>query len=213
MKNGAYKLQNNARSFGAVFMLGLIAGVLTRLSDLAPYEGSLWSFSSIATLFGFWMVTVTVLICLSSSNSNAAANAFLFLFGMTLTFYGLQYALGLFMPRFWQETFQWNLFILYTVLALVCGAISFLLYFWNRGGLLGSVLYALPVAGLAAEALGTGVFLYRHHMLLFQFLFDLAGALVFGICFYRRAARRGVYLGAVLVVALAGYLLFYRPFL
>lgn len=213
MHSTPHKLQNTARSFSFVFLLGLLAGVVTRLSDFFPYEGSLWSFASIATLFGFWMVTVTLVICFSSSNGNAALNVFLYLFGMTLAFYGLQYVLGLFLPRFSQVSFQWSLFALYTVFSLVCAVIGFVLYFWNRGGFAGSLLYALPVAGLAAETLGTGAYLYSHHMLLFQFLFDLAGALAFGVCFYRRAARKGPYLVTVAVVALIGYFLFYRPFL
>ena len=83
----------------ALFLAGILAGVLCRLSDFCPYE-SLWSFSSVATLFGFWIVSVGVITMYSVSHRGAFLNTFLYLFGMTISFYGLKYLLGFWVPRF-----------------------------------------------------------------------------------------------------------------
>ena len=50
-------IKNSLKSYALLFMLGILAGVVCRLSDFLPYE-SLWSFSSIATLLGFWIASV-----------------------------------------------------------------------------------------------------------------------------------------------------------
>lgn len=204
--------QNNLKSYALVAALGLLAGVLTRLTDFFPAD-SLWSLSSIATLFGFWMVTVTLVVYYSASNISAGLNAFLFLFFMDISFYGLQSLLGRFLPRFDNGGFKTDLFLLYAGLAAVCGVAGAVLYCWNRGGALGAVLYALPVGGLLAETLGVGVYCFKAHTYLFQLLFDLAGALLIGQWFFRKTERRGIYTAAAAVTGLAGYSLFYRQFL
>lgn len=195
-----------------MLILGLTAGIITRLSDLCPND-DLWSFSSIATLFGFWMLTVTLIIYYSSSNKNAAINVLVYLFSMNFSFYFMKYLLGFFIPRFDNEGFQWNLFILYSVLAIVCGAIGYVLYFWNKGNKLSSFLYALPVSGLAAETLGVSFCLYRNHTFLFQLIFDFLSLLILGYWFFKKANNKLLYVISVAVVSSLGYFLVYRPFL
>ncbi|TWT01874.1 hypothetical protein [Planomicrobium sp. CPCC 101079] len=192
--------------------LGLVAGILTRLTDFFP-SGDLWSFSSIATLFGFWMVTVTLVIYVSRSNKDAAVNVLLYLFMMNFGFYFLNYILGLFIPLFYTEGVQWDLFIVYNLLALICSAVGYVLYYWNRSGRLSSFLYALPVSGLAAETVGVGIYLAKHQTFLFQFLFDIAGLIVFGGWFYRKANNKLLYIAAIAVVSSSSYFLVYQPFL
>ncbi|WP_233505431.1 hypothetical protein [Sporosarcina sp. BI001-red] len=73
------KITRHANTYLLYAILGLVAGIITRLTDFFPYD-SLWSFSSIATIFGFWIVTVTLVIYFSDSNRNAAINVLLYLF-------------------------------------------------------------------------------------------------------------------------------------
>ncbi|MDY3618425.1 hypothetical protein [Agathobaculum sp.] len=207
-----HKLKNNAQPYLWMVIFGLLAGILTRLTDFLPAD-SIWGFQSIATLFGFWMVTVTLVICSSSSNGNAAARVFVYLFCMNIGFYGLKYLYRFFAPNRADEGFQTNLFLLYTLLALACAAISFVLYFWNRDSALNSVLYALPVGGLAAETIGMAVFFFANRTYLFQLLFDLAGGVAFGLLFFRKAKSKPLYAATAAAVAALGYLLFYKPFL
>ena len=182
--------------------LGCLAGILTRLTDFFPYD-SLWSLSSIATLFGFWMVTVTLVVLFSRSNRNAAVNVMLYLTAMNISFYLLKYILGLFLPMFDNEGFHWNLLALYTALA----------YFWNKGGIPGSFLYGLPIGGLGAETVAVGLYLFHNKTFLFQFLFDLVGMAAIGYVFWKRAENKILYTGTAVVVAAAGYFCFYRLFL
>lgn len=204
-------IKNNVKSHAFLFLLGLIAGVICRLSDFLPYE-SLWSFSSIATLLGFWIASVGLITLGSSSNGGAFINSFLYMFGMTLSFYGLKYILGFFLPSFTNDGFQTSLFIMYSMLSLVCGFGSFVLYCWNIDSWFNSILYALPASGLLAEGIGCLVMLFNIHMLLAQTIFDLLFALWFGIALYRRAKNKMLYIVTIAVVTIAVFWLLYRPF-
>lgn len=206
------QLQDNCNSYVAVVLLGLFSGILTRLTDFFPAD-TLWSWSSIATMFGFWIVTVTILIYVSASNKNAALNTCCYLLAMSFSFYLLQYLLGLFLPRFNNEGFKLNLFIFYACFSLVCGIIAYGLYFWKKRNIWGAVLSALPIGGLAAETVGVAVYLFQHGTFLFQFLFDSAGLILLGYLFYQQVSNKLFYSLTVIVVALLGYTLFYKPFL
>lgn len=205
------RIRSPLKSHLLYMWLGLAAGVVTRLSDFSPND-DVWSFSSIATLFGFWVVSVTLIICFSSSNINAAFNVLWYLLSMNFSFYYLKYVLGLFIARFDGE-FQWDLFILYTVFAFVCSLISYVLYYWNKESKLASLLYALPISGLAAETIGVGIYFVTNHTFLFQFIFDFFSFVILGGWFYQKAPNKLIFRVTVLAVALPGFLLVYRPFL
>lgn len=214
MTAGAYnkEIQNHFKSYLLNVGFGLVAGIITRLSDFFPND-DLWSFSSIATLFGFWMLTVTLVIYFSSSNINAAINVLLYLFAMNFSFYFLKYILGFFVPMFDNDGFQWSLFILYNIFAFVCSSISYVLYFWNKGNNLSNFLYALPVSGLAAETIGVSIYLYDNHTFLFQVIFDSVSLIILGYWFYKKANNKAIYLATIVIITLIGYLLVYHPFL
>lgn len=207
------KIQIHLKSYLLFVGLGLTSGVITRLSDFFPND-DIWSFSSIATLFGFWMLTVTLIIYFSVSNKNAAINVLLYLLSMNFGFYFLEYVLGFLIPSFHNNgEFQWDLFMLYNVFALVCSAMSYVLYYWNNVNKLSSVLYALPVSGLAAETIGVSIYLYYNHTFLFQFVFDFSSLIIVGFWFYKKANNKLVYSATLIAITLVGYLLVYRPFL
>ena len=191
--------QEYLRKSGAIFLIGILAGILCRLSDLFPYE-SLWSLSSVATLFGFWIASVSVITMHSTSHKAAFANTFLYLFGMTLAFYALKYLLGVFVPQFDNDGgFQTRLFLVYTGLSLLCGLGSAVLYFWNKSRWYSSVLYALPVGALLAEGIACGIVLVTRHMLLGQTLFDLSAAVWFSMVLGKKASDKTVF-----AIAIAG---------
>lgn len=208
------KISDNKKSYFILFLIGMTAGILCRLTDFLPYEQSLWSLPSIATLFGFWIASVGIITCLSSSNKGAFINSFLYMFGMTFSFYGLKYILGFYIPRFSNEgQFQMDLFIVYSILSVACGIGSFVLYYWNRHNVFNSFLYALPVSGLLAEAAACLIVLCNSHMLLAQTIFDIAFGLLFGIRLYKKAYHKIFYLGTIIIVAVLVFLLVYKPFL
>lgn len=207
------KIKDNCKSRFFLFLSGILAGIICRMSDLFPYE-SLWSLSSIATLFGFWIASVGVITCLSSSGKGAFFNSFLYMFGMTLSFYALKYILGFFFRQFANDGhFPTSLFLIYSVLSLLCGIGSFILYFWNDGKLFSSFLYALPASGMLAEAAGCLLVLINRHMLLGQTLFDFAFALLFGIGLFRKAKNKILYLASMLLMTALVFSVVYKPFL
>lgn len=103
---------------------------------------TLWIFSSVQTLFGFWIITNTIIVLLSTSNICAGISSFLYMFGMTLSFYGLQAILGMFISLF-SGGFRFSLFVMFTVLSIPCAIAAFILYGWNRDHIFNSVIIFL----------------------------------------------------------------------
>lgn len=202
-------LKNGPRSYSLVFACGLLAGAVTRLTDFFPAD-DLWGFSSVATLYGFWILSVSVIVLLSGGPLCAGVCSFLYLFAMTLSFYGLQPVLGRFLAQF-QREFMTSAFLLYTALSLCAGLGAFVLGFWERGPWLGAILGALPVGALLAETVGTGVYLFTRSMFLFQFLMDAAGALALGAWFFRRLEKKAAYCAFVCLAGAAVFLVVYLP--
>ena len=168
--NRVYRFNGSCKSYILVTGIGFLVGIITRLSDYLPYD-TLWSFSSIASAFGFWIVTTTCIILFSSSNKNASINVLLYLSTMNVTFYILQYVLGVFIERFCIEHVNWSLLLLYEGVAIVAAGVSYILYFWNRNTVYSNILYGLPLCGLGAETLGVIRFFIHTETYLFQLLF------------------------------------------
>lgn len=203
------QLTHRWQSYLFVLALGLVAGILTRLSDYCPAD-SLWSFSSIASAFGFWIVTTTLLIYFSHSPLTAGLNAFLYLAGMSISFYVLKYLLGQFIPRFADGGLQWRLLLIYLAFSLVIGFLGYLLHFWHCHNKFSSILYALPICALGAETIGLIRFFAATQTYLFQLIFDVAGLLLLGIWFYHKTRHKLLYSITVVVGATLGYFLVYH---
>lgn len=208
------KIKDNLKSHSILFLIGIFTGILCRMTDFFPYDGNLWSIPSMATLFGFWITSVSIITYFSSSNKGAFLNSFLYMFGMTVSFYGLKYILGFYIPLFSNEgQFQTRLFIVYSVLSLICGVGCFILYYWNKKGKVNSFLYALPSSGMLAEAIGCIFVFINEQMLLAQTLFDLFFGLLFAICFFKKVDNKILYIGTIAVVTILIYTFVYKPFL
>ena len=149
-------LTHSTKSYIKIFFVGILVGCICRLADYFPAD-TLWSFSSIQTLLGFWIITNTTIVLLSTSNICAGISSFLYMFGMTLSFYGLQAILGMFVPLF-SGGFRFSLFVLFTLLSIPCAIAAYILYYWNREYIFNSILYSLPIGALAAEA--TAIFIH-----------------------------------------------------
>ena len=184
MKQG---LEHTIKSYTKIFFIGILVGCICRLADFFPAD-TLWSLSSIQTLFGFWIITNTIIVLLSTSNICAGISSFLYMFGMTLSFYGLQAILGIFIPMF-SGMFRLSLFVMFTFLSIPCAIAAFVLYYWNKEHIFNSVLYSLPVGALVAEAIAVSIYFLEHHTFLFQLLMDSIGAIVFLFMFYRRKSN------------------------
>ena len=209
MKTHPKIFQNKFKSYLLVISIGLTAGIITRLSDLFPYD-NLWGFSSIASAFGFWILTTTLIILFSCSNINAAINVFLYLSGMNFSFYFLQYILGFYFLRFYNSGgFHWGLLIDFDLLALICAVVSYVLFFWNKDNKISNILYALPICGLGAETIGVLEFFISTHTYLFQLIFDFLSFSVLGYIFYKKVNNKLIYIITVLIGTLLGYYFFY----
>ena len=130
----------------------------------------------------------------SVSHRGAFLNTFLYLFGMTISFYGLKYLLGFWVPCFDNGgVFLTKLFLLYSALSLLCGIGCSVLYCWNDRRWYSSVLLALPAGALLAEGIACGIVLFACRMLLAQTIFDLGFAAWFAIVLGKKAERKSVF--------------------
>lgn len=181
---------------------------ICRLLDYCSLD-SLWGFSSIQTLLGFWIITNTIIVLLSTSNKCAGISSFLYMFGMTLSFYGLQAILGMFIPLF-SGGFRKSLFILFTLLSIPCAIAAFVLYYWNKDNALSSLLYSLPLGALVAEIIAIFYNILQHNRFafLFQLIMDIVGTIVFGIIFFKRVKYKKIYIVGIVLSALIFYFIF-----
>lgn len=199
-------LNNSTKSYIKIFLGGILIGCICRLADYFSSD-TLWSFSSIQTLLGFWIITNTIIVLLSSSNICAGISSFLYMFGMTLSFYGLQAILGMFIPLF-SGGFRFSLFVLFSVLSIPCGIAAYILYYWNRDSIYNSILYSLPIGALVAEAVAIFIYFLEFHTFLFQLLMDIAGAIIFLIFFYKRAKSKKIFIVASIISFIGFYIIF-----
>ncbi len=199
-------LKHTTRSYMKIFIIGILVGCVCRLLDYFP-ANTLWSFSSPQTLLGFWIITNTIIVILSTSNICAGISSFLYMFGMTLSFYGLQAILGMFIPLF-SGGFRLSLFILFAILSIPCAVAAFILYYWNRDSILNSVLYSLPLGALAGETVAVFVYFFQQHTFLFQLLMDIVGTIIFFLLFIQKAKSKKVFIISFVLITLFVYFLF-----
>lgn len=199
-------LNHSIKFYVKTFLVGIIVGCICRLTDFCPAD-TLWSFSSTQTLLGFWIISNTIIVLLSTSNICAGISSFLYMFGMTLSFYGLQAILGMFIPLF-SGGFRFPLFVLFTVLSIPCAIAAFILYYWNRDHIFNSVLYSLPIGALIAETIAILIYFWEYHTFLFQLLMDMIGAIVFLLMFYKKAKSKKVFIIALIISSLVFYFIF-----
>lgn len=200
-------LKNDIKSYIRIFLVGIVIGCLTWLLDFCSLD-TLWSFSSIQTALGFWMITNTLIVLCSSSNLVAAISSFLYMFGMTLSFYGLQTILGMYIPMF-SDGFRFSLLLMFTILSIPCSIAAFVLYYWNKDNLYNSILYALPMGALFAETISISVNLIINHTFLFQFLMDLIVGIIFAVAFFKKAKSKWLYCISVFI----SLIIFYFPYI
>lgn len=199
-------LTHSMKSYITIFWVGILVGCICRLTDYCPAD-TLWSFSSIQTLLGFWIITNTIIVLASTSNICAGISSFLYMFGMTLSFYGLQAILGMFIPLF-SGGFRKSLFILFSLLSIPCAIAAFVLYYWNKDNVLSSLLYSLPVGALVAETIAISFYFLEHHTFLFQLLMDIIGAVVFSVLFFKKVKHRKLYIIGIVLSSLVFYFIF-----
>lgn len=208
MKSINKSFTHSIKSYMAVSILGIFVGIITRLTDIFPND-DIWGFSSIATLFGFWIITTTLIIYKSSSNINSAINTFLYLFFMSVAFYSAQPILGIYFSEF-QNDFQTHAFIIYSTGSLIAGMAGFFLYYWNKDNLFSNILYALPIGVLVAEFVGLVFWFSENSTWLFQLIMNFIGAIILGALFYRKANNKMIYIVSLIFTTMIAYLGYYR---
>ncbi|MDO5022278.1 MAG: hypothetical protein Q4E07_02920 [Eubacteriales bacterium] len=201
-------IDNSIKSYLKIFIVGIFIGCITRLLDFFSLE-TLWSFSSIQTALGFWIITNTLIVVFSSSNIAAGVSSFLYMFGMTLSFYGLLPILGIYFPTY-ADGFRLSLFLMFTIFSNPFEVSAYNLFYWNNDKLYNSILHALPVGALFSETVAVFINLVIHHTFLFQFIMDITGGILFMVFFSKKVKNKRLYFITILISMILFYFALYH---
>lgn len=198
------KLQDTKKSYIKVIVFGLIIGIVTELVNLLPNSDVL-GWSSIAGTFGFWIFTTTFIIYLSCSNKNAMFNTFLYLASMCCSFYLLQGIIKFFTPNMTVDgLIEWSHLFFWIMIAMICGIVAYVLYYWNKNNKFSNILYALPIAGMLLDTVNNCLkFYYSHTQLLGAILDVIFLMLMFGL-FMKKSNRKIIFMITIIFVAIIG---------
>ena len=198
------KLKDTKKSYIKVIIFGLIIGIVTELVNLLP-NSDILGWSSIAGTFGFWIFTTTFIIYLSCSNKNAMFNTFLYLASMCCSFYLLQGIIKFFTPNMTVDgLIEWSHLFFWVMIAMICGIVAYVLYYWNKNNKFSNILYALPIAGMLLDTVNNCLkFYYSHTQLLGAILDVIFLMIMFGL-FMKKSNRKIIFLITIIFVAIIG---------
>lgn len=198
------KLQDNKKSYIKIIVFGLIIGAVTELVNLLPNNDML-GLSSIAGAFGFWIFTTTFMIYLSCSNKNAMLNTFLYLASMCCSFYALQGMIKFFTPNITVDgLIEWSHLFFWIMIAIICGIVAYILYYWNKNNQFSNILYALPIAGMLIDTVNNCLKFYYSHTQLVGAILDVIFLIIMFCLFMKKSNRKIIFIITIIVVAIIG---------
>lgn len=202
------KLKHTKKSYIRVIYFGAIIGLITELLNLLPND-DLWGWSSIAGSFGFWIFSTTFVIYFSSSNKNAMINTFLYLSSMCISFYLMQGIIDFLTPNVKVTGFlQWSHLIYWVGVSAVCGLVAYVLFFWNKETIFGSVLLALPVSGMLVDTVNNCMKFYYSQTNLVNSILGIIFLFVMLVVLLKKPKKKVIFSLTLVVTALIGFLLF-----
>ena len=198
------KLQDTKKSYIKVIVFGLMIGIVTELVNLLPNNDVL-GWSSIAGTFGFWIFTTTFIIYLSCSNKNAMMNTFLYLASMCCSFYVLQGMIKFFIPNITVDgLIEWSHLFFWIMIAILCGIVAYILYYWNKNNQFSNILYALPIAGMLIDTVNNCLKFYYSHTQLLGAILDVIFLITMFCLFMKKANRKIIFIITIIFVAIIG---------
>ena len=198
------KLKDTKKSYIKVIIFGLIIGIVTELVNLLPNNDVL-GWSSIAGTFGFWIFTTTFIIYLSCSNKNAMFNTFLYLVSMCCSFYVLQGVIKFFMPNVTVDgLIEWSHLFFWIMIAMICGIVAYVLYYWNKNNQFSNILYALPIAGMLLDTINNCLKFYYSHTQLLGAILDVIFLIIMFCLFMKKSNRKIIFMITIIFVAIIG---------
>ena len=198
------KLKDTKKSYIKVIIFGLIIGIVTELVNLLP-NSDILGWSSIAGTFGFWIFTTTFIIYLSCSNKNAMFNTFLYLASMCCSFYLLQGIIKFFTPNITVDgLIEWSHLFFWVMIAMICGIVAYVLYYWNKNNKFSNILYALPIAGMLLDTVNNCLKFYYSHTQLLGAILDVIFLMVMFGLFMKKSNRKIIFLITIIFVAIIG---------
>lgn len=128
---------------------------------------------------------------------------------MCISYYLLQSIIDFFTPNVTVDKFlQWNHLFHWIGIAVLCGLVAYVLFYWNKKTVLGSVLYALPVAGMLVDTINNCMKFYYSHTNLANSILGIIFLLIMFVVLFKKVDKKGIFVFVLIVVALIGFILF-----
>lgn len=198
------RFHNNIKCYLQVISSGLTAGILALALDFLPGNG-LWSISSLASMYGLWIICACVFLWRSSSHLAAGLNVLFFYLFTALAFFGSIFLLGVFIPRLGYGGFATKQFLHYAAVSLGCGILSFILYSWSHNNWYGAIMLAVPIGLLAAETIIVLKLLHTYQTHLLQLLLNAGFCLYLGLQFRKLTKFKELFTVSVIFIAGLSY--------
>ena len=173
--------KENPASYLAVFILGVIAGLLVVLFCEFP-NNELWSFYYWSSdTFGFWMFSTALIVLYSEKRKIAAVNASLYIFLMFLittiykSFHMYWNGYTHFESLAELSTHHMSGWFLYSIPpAILCGVLGAILWSGRKNNIYGKILCVSPAIFIFLETILLFYNVFTEHMKLFSAMSDLA---------------------------------------
>ena len=142
---------------------------------------------------------------MSCSNKNAMLNTFLYLASMCCSFYLLQGIIKFFTPNMTVDgLIEWSHLFFWIMIAMICGIVAYVLYYWNKNNKFSNILYALPIAGMLLDTVNNCLKFYYSHTQLLGAILDLIFLILMFGFFMKKSNRKMIFMITIIVVAIIG---------
>ena len=95
-----------------------------------------------------------------------------------------------------------------TVKEVFCGLVAYVLFYWNKKTVWGSVLYALPVAGMLVDTINNCMKFYYSQTNLANSILGIIFLLIMFVVLFKKVDKKCIFVFVLIVVALIGFILF-----
>ena len=99
---------------------------------------------------------------------------------------------------------EWSHLFFWVMIAMICGILAYVLYYWNKNNKFSNILYALPIAGMLLDTVNNCLKFYYSHTQLLGAILDVIFLMVMFGLFMKKSNRKIIFLITIIFVAIIG---------
>lgn len=99
---------------------------------------------------------------------------------------------------------EWSHLFFWIMIAIICGIVAYILYYWNKNNQFSNILYALPIAGMLIDTVNNCLKFYYSHTQLVGAILDVIFLIIMFCLFMKKSNRKIIFIITIIVVAIIG---------